>query len=38
MSDSIIEGLTKQEETLFWGLINKILAQKLLPEASSAST
>ena len=32
MSNSTIEGLTKQEKTLFWDLINKILAQKLLPR------
>ena len=38
MNNSIIEGLTKLEETLFWGLINKILAQKLLPETSFNST
>ncbi|NEP88070.1 MAG: hypothetical protein F6K18_15230 [Okeania sp. SIO2C2] len=38
MNNSTIQGLTKQEETLFWDLINKILAQKLLPEASSTST
>jgi len=38
MNNSIIEGLTKQEETLFWGLVNKILAQKILPEASFNST
>ncbi|NET41828.1 hypothetical protein [Okeania sp. SIO2B3] len=38
MNNSTIQGLTKQEETLFWGLINKILAQKVLPEASSNST
>ncbi|NEP80750.1 MAG: hypothetical protein F6K39_22810 [Okeania sp. SIO3B3] len=37
MNNSLIEGLTKQEETLFWGLINKILAQKLLAEAPSTS-
>ena len=38
MNNSTIEGLTKQEETLFLDLINKILAQKLLPEASFNST
>lgn len=38
MNNSLIKGLTKQEETLFWGLINKILAQTFLPEASSNST
>ncbi len=38
MNNSIIEGLTEQEKTLFLNLINKILAQKLLPEASSTST
>ncbi|NEO52656.1 MAG: hypothetical protein F6K54_05945 [Okeania sp. SIO3B5] len=38
MNNSTIQGLTKQEETLFWDLINKILAQKLLPEASVNST
>jgi len=38
MNNRLIKGLTKLEETLFWGLVNKILAQNLLPEASSTST
>ncbi|MEB3339953.1 hypothetical protein [Okeania sp.] len=38
MNNSLIEGLTKEEETLFFGLINQILAQKSLLEASSTST
>ena len=38
MNNSLIEGLTKEEETLFLGLINQILAQKYLLEASSTST